>query len=68
MIISIQPPSAVATVGVSIGNGLAATITLQHCISTTATSTAQLLIATIVDAAILLLYPIKFCATASREV
>ena len=27
-----------------------------------------LLIATIVDAAILLLYPIKFCATASREV
>jgi hypothetical protein len=60
MIISSQPPSAVvATAGASISSGLAATITLQHCISTTAASTAQL-IAAIVAAAIGLCL-IKLC-------
>jgi hypothetical protein len=45
MIISSQPPCAVATAGASISSGLAATTTLQHCIiSTTATSTAQLIV------------------------
>jgi hypothetical protein len=49
MIIPSQPPSAViATAGAS-SNGLAATNTLQHCISRTATSTA--LIAIVVIAA-----------------
>jgi hypothetical protein len=70
MIISSQPPSAAvvdATTagGASIRNGLAATtITLQHCISRTATRTAQLIIAAIVvDAAIYsVVYPIKFRA------
>jgi hypothetical protein len=49
MIIPSQPPSAVvATAGAS-SNGLAATNTLQHCISRTATSIA--LIAIVVVAA-----------------
>jgi hypothetical protein len=72
MIISSQPPSAAGVdattaAGASIRNGLAATtITLQHCISRTATRTAQLIIAAIVvvvDAAIYsVVYPIKFRA------
>ena len=44
MISRSQPPSAPATAAAS-DNGLAARITLQHCISTTASSTALAIVA-----------------------
>uniref|UniRef100_A0A804LE47 Uncharacterized protein n=1 Tax=Zea mays TaxID=4577 RepID=A0A804LE47_MAIZE len=52
VIISSQPPSA----GASISSGLAPTTMLQHCISATATSIAQLIAAIV---AVAIQYPFK---------